>query len=144
VYECSVVATKLLKEKYDYVGDVQMLIGDKSRDVSGKIVSHTIRSASQSKPNPDLVNLIVVLDDICDGGATFIGLKELLKSSSTEDSIFVLYTTHGIYSKGVTPLTDVYDVVLTTNYLSKSNVPISVEYLYYNHTHIFKKYSEGV
>jgi phosphoribosylpyrophosphate synthetase len=42
VYECSVVATKLLKEKYDYVGDVQMLIGDKSRDVSGKIVSHTI------------------------------------------------------------------------------------------------------
>lgn len=42
---------------------------------------------------------ILIIDDICDGGATFIAASKLLYElgAKTVD----LYTTHGIYSKGI-------------------------------------------
>jgi len=57
-------------------------------------------------------NLLVV-DDICDGGATFIALaKELRKLT---DGNLYLYTTHGIYSKGIRPLMKYYKHFYTAN-----------------------------
>lgn len=41
---------------------------------------------------------ILIVDDICDGGKTFIEAAKLLKSMGA--SHVSLYTTHGIYSKG--------------------------------------------
>lgn len=50
----------------------------------------------------------IVVDDICDGGATFIALAEALKSQ-TPDLKLSLYVTHGIFSKGKTELRKHYE-----------------------------------
>jgi ribose-phosphate pyrophosphokinase len=46
-------------------------------------------------------NLIIV-DDICDGGQTFIELAKVLKNRGAED--VYLYVTHGIFSRGLAVL----------------------------------------
>ncbi len=51
----------------------------------------------------------LIVDDICDGGGTFIGLaNELVKTYKEKNTALLgklgLYTTHGIYSKGIDPL----------------------------------------
>lgn len=45
---------------------------------------------------------ILIVDDICDGGATFMLLtKDLYKRGAKSINLFV---THGIFSKGLKPL----------------------------------------
>lgn len=68
----------------------------------------------------------LIVDDICDGGGTFIGLaNELAVVQPTVDKMG-LYTTHGIYSKGMEPLLrsadnidGVFDEVFTTDSIRK-------------------------
>lgn len=55
-----------------------------------------------------------VLDDICDGGRTFVGVAGLL-SARFDPSEIELAVTHGIFSYGTDVVTDVYDHVYTTN-----------------------------
>ena len=43
----------------------------------------------------------LIVDDICDGGGTFLGISDAMKSHGIDLS---LYVTHGIFSKGVTEL----------------------------------------
>jgi len=47
---------------------------------------------------------IIVIDDICDGGATFVKLLEATKLH--ENNRVDLWVTHGIFSKGTKPLFD--------------------------------------
>lgn len=72
---------------------------DKVRDFkTGRITSFTV-------PEEELMPLtkILIVDDICDGGGTFVGLTgELHKYVPQID----LYVTHGIFSKGVEGLFD--------------------------------------
>ncbi|HEY3494777.1 MAG TPA: phosphoribosyltransferase family protein [Polyangiaceae bacterium] len=44
----------------------------------------------------------MIIDDICDGGATFIALAKLLREQGAE-SVF-LFVSHGIFSRGLEPL----------------------------------------
>lgn len=61
--------------------------------------------------NPDVHYLIV--DDICDGGRTFLEVATALRANgATKVS---LYVTHGIFSKGVGELSKVLDSIWTTN-----------------------------
>lgn len=46
----------------------------------------------------------VITDDICDGGATFIGIAKELRRLNCHK--VVLYVTHGIFSKGIEVLMD--------------------------------------
>ncbi len=55
----------------------------------------------------------VIVDDICDGGRTFIELAKTLKEGGAQR--VVLYVTHGIFSKGIYPLEKYIDEVYTTN-----------------------------
>lgn len=55
----------------------------------------------------------LVLDDICDGGRTFVGVAEHLRAWNPER--LELAVTHGIFSYGQEVVTDVYDKVYTTN-----------------------------
>lgn len=59
---------------------------------------------------------LLIIDDICDGGGTFLGLtKELLDGGAKSVS---LYVTHGIFSKGLDILLDNgIDHIYTTNSL---------------------------
>ncbi|HWA29061.1 MAG TPA: phosphoribosyltransferase family protein [Lacunisphaera sp.] len=48
-----------------------------------------------------LDSLVLVVDDICDGGGTFIGLADELDRAGLKAHLWV---THGIFSKGTAPL----------------------------------------
>jgi ribose-phosphate pyrophosphokinase len=49
---------------------------------------------------------VMVVDDICDGGATFLMAADTLKSHGAEE--LYLYVTHGIFSKGLDELSKWY------------------------------------
>lgn len=55
----------------------------------------------------------IIIDDICDGGMTFIKLAEALKKANA--TRVVLYVTHGIFSKGLDVFDGLIDVIYTTN-----------------------------
>ncbi len=58
----------------------------------------------------------VIVDDICDGGRTFLGLAEELKKKNCGK--LMLIVTHGIFSKGLGKLTETFDEVFSTNSFS--------------------------
>lgn len=55
----------------------------------------------------------LVIDDICDGGSTFIELSK--KLNRLTDGHIDLYVTHGIFSKGVDALSKSYDEIYCPN-----------------------------
>lgn len=67
--------------------------------------------------SPDLDHeRLVVLDDICDGGRTFIELANLIKESCvSQPSRLELMVTHGIFSRGVDIVAAHYDMIYTTD-----------------------------
>lgn len=82
---------------------------DKSRDVStGKLAKATMLDALEQGGH------YLVVDDICDGGGTFLGLGEVLR----EQGVYAnLYVTHGIFSREDTmeSLLELYKSVSTTD-----------------------------
>lgn len=57
---------------------------------------------------------VAIVDDICDGGASFTTLAKVLKTKGARRVL--LYVTHGIFSKGLKPLIDAgIDDIYTTN-----------------------------
>jgi ribose-phosphate pyrophosphokinase len=68
----------------------------------------------------------IIVDDICDGGGTFIGLaKTILANSNPSLDLFV---SHGIFSKGVKELNEIFDKIYTTDsFRSKVVVKKEVE-----------------
>jgi ribose-phosphate pyrophosphokinase len=55
----------------------------------------------------------LIVDDICDGGRTFVGIAEELKKKNAGD--IYLYVTHGIFSYGTEELARNFKKVFTTN-----------------------------
>ena len=55
----------------------------------------------------------IIVDDICDGGGTFIGLAKELKAKNAGK--LYLFVTHGIFSKGVDVLTEHFEHIYTTD-----------------------------
>ncbi|MFT7724726.1 MAG: ribose-phosphate diphosphokinase [Roseateles sp.] len=79
----------------------------KTRDpVTGKL-----SSAEVSGELPDLPLLIV--DDICDGGGTFIALAQVLRGKTSQP--LFLYVTHGLFTKGLTPLQPWFDGIFAAH-----------------------------
>lgn len=71
------------------------LILDKVRDQStGEITGLAIASGPSPKDHS-----ILIVDDICDGGRTFIEAAKLLYKEGAKE--VNLYTTHGLYTKGL-------------------------------------------
>lgn len=56
---------------------------------------------------------VVITDDICDGGATFIALAHALRAAGAKH--ISLFVTHGIFSKGVDALAQHIDAIYTTD-----------------------------
>lgn len=80
-----------------YSGFVEkFLYGQKKRNQStGEIEEYSL-THSKCEAN------VLIVDDICDGGATFIELARLLRGAGAEQ--IHLFVTHGIFSKGLMPL----------------------------------------
>lgn len=75
---------------------------DKIRDqATGQILSYEVAYNSKDfVPGAD----ILIIDDICDGGATFVLLANALYAAGAKN--VMLFVTHGIFSKGLQPLTE--------------------------------------
>jgi len=68
----------------------------------------------------------LIIDDICDGGKTFIELGKILKERGA--SSVGLYVTHGIFSKGIDVVTEVIDTIYTTNSFKSVSHPKVVQF----------------
>jgi ribose-phosphate pyrophosphokinase len=67
----------------------------------------------------------LMVDDIADGGGTFIGLLDYIRRHIHHgfDSTFDLYTTHGIYSKGREVLLSKFNALYSTDSFTHSELP---------------------
>jgi ribose-phosphate pyrophosphokinase len=84
--------------------------GEKSRDPStGSLVYKEIRGVDDKPVDATGLHVLVV-DDICDGGATFKMLHPRLAGARST----ALFVAHGIFSKGLDALS-MYDTVATTD-----------------------------
>jgi len=86
----------------------EIIICDKIRDVAtGKLHGVTVTTADLHGKD------VYIVDDICDGGGTFLLLaKELRKRNCGKINIIV---SHGIFSQGETSLRDCIDHIYTTD-----------------------------
>lgn len=100
------------KKIYKIDSKIPVIIAQKERELStGKITRTFVSDADLALIQGKRVWIV---DDICDGGKTFIELSKALTGAKTLN----LYTTHGIYSKGKQVLTDIFDEVLCYNDMS--------------------------
>jgi ribose-phosphate pyrophosphokinase len=74
--------------------------------LTGEIVGLSLEGNVENKD-------VVIFDDLVDGGRTFIELAKLLKEKKA-NKIYLLVV-HGIFSKGYKELSELYDLVISTN-----------------------------
>lgn len=93
----------------------------KSRDETGKLshVKIPLVEGDGSGYTTQYINKcnekdFIIIDDICDGGATFINIAKELKSQEMKGKIYLIVT-HGIFSKGFKELNKYFDGIYCTN-----------------------------
>ena len=100
-------ALKKIYKVSEFLGGVEVVECSKSRDVK------TGRLSGFKVYNYDLQGAdCLIVDDICDGGGTFVGLAEELKNKNAGK--LYLAVSHGIFNKGFTVL-DCFEKIFTTN-----------------------------
>ena len=93
---------------------------DKLRDLSNGNILETIVYCDDLKGAD-----VIIADDLCDGGRTFIELGKALKAKNCGKVI--LYVTHGIFSKGIeTVLYNGVDEIYFTNSYRESDYYMNV------------------
>ena len=99
-----------LQEKlYKDYGDIYLTAqGSKHRDMSTGALSGFSIDKEDFEQRP-----CVIIDDICDGGGTFLGLAKELKKSDAGN--LYLIATHGIFSKGLRELNKTFERMYTTD-----------------------------
>ncbi len=98
---------------------------NKSRDINGAITKTEV-------PHFDITKDAVIIDDICDGGRTFIEIAKIIKQRHEDydrdlrehnmvpsGKIFLIVT-HGIFSKGFNELSRYFDGIYCTNSYSEA------------------------
>jgi ribose-phosphate pyrophosphokinase len=100
-------ALKKIYKVSEFLGGVEVVECSKSRDVkTGKLSGFKVYE-------DDLQGMdCLIVDDICDGGGTFVGLAEELKKKNAGK--LYLAVSHGIFNKGFDVL-DCFDKIFTTN-----------------------------
>lgn len=90
------------------LGGVEVVECSKSRDVKTGHISDFKVYAEDLQGKTCLI-----VDDICDGGGTFIGLAKELKNKNAGK--LYLAVSHGIFSKGLDELSQYFDKIYSTN-----------------------------
>jgi len=94
--------------KHLYRLEMEVLKCDKTRDVStGKITNFEVYADNLEGRD------CIIVDDICDAGGTFLGLAKALKAKNAGK--LYLIVSHGIFSKGLYKLEDIFDHIYTTD-----------------------------
>lgn len=101
-------ALKKVYKLSEFLGGIDVVECSKSRDVkTGKLSGFKVYD-----DNLDGVDCLIV-DDICDGGGTFIGLAEALKNKNAGK--LYLAVSHGIFNKGFDVFGNSLEKIFTTN-----------------------------
>ncbi len=101
-------ALKKIYKVAKYLQKYDVVECSKSRNIKTGEISNFKVYADDLKNKPCLI-----VDDICDGGRTFIGLaKELKKKNAGK---LYLAVSHGIFSKGLEELNKHFETIFTTN-----------------------------
>lgn len=110
-------STKVQTVSHGYSTEIIQL--EKCRNVStGKIQGIDIVNGNVNGKD------VLIVDDICDGGMTFLAAAEELKYNGAKS--VSLYVTHGIFSKGLVPFMDMIDYVfvhqVVSNYITMEDI----------------------
>jgi len=108
-------------ERYNssYKSKYPVLIGEKVRNLStGKIESIIIKNPEDYKHLP-----VMVVDDLCDAGGTFLGIAKALKRIDSNINLSISVV-HMVNREGIKNLSKVYNKVYFTNtYKDWDNLP---------------------
>jgi len=101
-------AAKKIHQLAHYLNHSNLLECGKTRDVStGKLSGFKVPADDLNKAP------CLIVDDICDGGGTFMGLATALKEKNAGD--LYLAVSHGIFSKGIEKLSEIFTKIFTTD-----------------------------
>lgn len=101
-------ALKKIYKVSEFLGGVEVIECSKSRDVkTGKLTGFKVYADDLAGQD------CLVVDDICDGGGTFIGLAKELKNKNAGK--LYIAVTHGIFNKGMDELKECYTHIYTTD-----------------------------
>jgi ribose-phosphate pyrophosphokinase len=108
-----------LAEQIGYKGDI--ITCSKERDANGKLTNISLMNLPKDAWTKDLI----IVDDICDGGQTFINIAKHFKENygDLKGKIYLIIT-HGIFSKGFHELCDYFDGIYCTNSYSNTLAPL--------------------
>lgn len=107
-----------LKKVYNVAENLKIeniIIANKHRDIKTGQITHTEVPGLDNEPGE---RKYVIIDDICDGGRTFIEIAKVILEKRPRhifDTKIYLLVTHGIFSKGLKPLNNYFDGIFTTN-----------------------------
>lgn len=107
-----------------------VITASKVRDLVSSKILHTDVPLTSISNDPQL---FIIIDDICDGGRTFIEVAKAIRTSRPGDQFndkIVLIVTHGIFSNGFGDLAQCVDQIYCTNsifdinqdYLASQNI----------------------
>jgi len=101
-------ATKKTQNVAKYFGGgIEVLQAEKVRDLSTGAITHTDLHGDVAGKD------VLIVDDICDGGRTFLELAKVLKQKGSNS--ISLFVTHGIFSKGLAVFDGFIDNIYTTD-----------------------------
>ncbi len=101
-------ALKKIYKVAEYLKDYEVVECSKSRDVkTGKLSGFKVYSDNLKGKD------CLIVDDICDGGGTFLGLANELKEKNAGK--LYLAISHGIFSKGFDEIDKYFDKIFTTD-----------------------------
>ncbi|CAM1343723.1 ribose-phosphate diphosphokinase [Tenacibaculum amylolyticum] len=101
-------ALKKIYKVSEYLGGIAVIEGSKKRNVkNGKLEGFKVYEEDLKGEN------CLIVDDICDGGGTFMGLAQELKKKNVGK--LYLAVSHGIFSKGVEALQQHFSKIYTTD-----------------------------
>ncbi len=101
-------ASKKISKLSAALGGIEVIECGKTRNVqNGQLTSFRVYADDLQQKD------YLIVDDICDGGSTFIGLAKELKSKNA--GRLYLAVSHGIFSNGLNELSQYFDRIYTTN-----------------------------
>lgn len=107
--------------------DLPFVYGEKVRDAkTGKLSGFKVPAITTPYKK------VLIIDDICDGGGTFLGLQTACEfalcpiGSNTTSPDYFLFVTHGIFSKGLEQLSRQFKKIFTSSSLK----PFGAETVY--------------
>jgi ribose-phosphate pyrophosphokinase len=108
-------AMKKIYDVAEHFGTDKIVTAVKHRDVrTGKITHTEVPGLPETSGSLNFV----IIDDICDGGRTFIELAKAIRErrpTSVHGDKIYLIVTHGIFSAGLELLSSTFDGIFTTN-----------------------------